>query len=227
LELKKLAEYILRFNRGGLLRFLSQQETSTAIERMLRRAKIPVAYSQGFHPHPKISYAPAVPTGVASSALYLKLTTTEEDDGIFEKLNMYSIFTLRILDVWKITEDINFQELVEKYYYTLYLPKKAFNPKKFSPDALVEKQGKKKLKIFKAAEVYENFGFSELSDYFMVKYFQPVSKLVSYQKLLKILSNTDEVSEKCVYVYVKDAVFQGKYLKEILNNIGGKENVRS
>ncbi|OAA30899.1 hypothetical protein AT15_09455 [Kosmotoga arenicorallina S304] len=222
-----MAEYILRFGRGGLLRFLSQQETSTAIERMLRRAKIPVAYSQGFHPHPKISYSPAVPTGVASSALYLKLTTFEEDNNIFEKIKRHSVFTLRILGVWKITEGFDLQELVEKYHYFLYLPKKGFNPNKFSPDIPVQKHGRKKIKTFKANETYEGFEFSEMNDYFVVKYFQPVSKQVSYQELLKILSISNEVSENYVYVYVRDAVFQGKYLSEILNNIGGKENVRS
>ncbi|AKI97854.1 TIGR03936 family radical SAM-associated protein [Kosmotoga pacifica] len=222
-----MAEYILRFGRGGLLRFLSRQETSTAIERMLRRAKIPIAYSQGFHPHPKLSYAPAVPTGVASSALYLKITTTTKDDEIFDKLLEHSVFTLRILGVWEVPEGTDFQELVEKYSYCLYLPKGRFDPNRFSPEIIVKKVGKRNVKTFKAGEVYEGYEFSELNDYFMVKYFQPITKLVSYQELLKILSITDGVSEGSVYVYVFDAVHKGRYLSEILNDIGGKKNVRS
>lgn len=39
----------------------------------MRRANVPVAFSQGFTPHPKISYASAAPTGVASEAEYLEL----------------------------------------------------------------------------------------------------------------------------------------------------------
>ena len=39
----------------------------------MRRAGVPVAFSQGFTPHPKISYASAAPTGVASEAEYLEI----------------------------------------------------------------------------------------------------------------------------------------------------------
>jgi radical SAM-linked protein len=39
----------------------------------VRRAGVPIAFSQGFTPHPKISYASAAPTGVASEAEYLEI----------------------------------------------------------------------------------------------------------------------------------------------------------
>ena len=39
----------------------------------VRRAGLPIAYSAGFSPHPKISYAGGAPTGVASEAEYLSL----------------------------------------------------------------------------------------------------------------------------------------------------------
>ncbi len=39
----------------------------------MQRARVPIAYSQGFSPHPKISYASAAPTGVASEAEYLEI----------------------------------------------------------------------------------------------------------------------------------------------------------
>lgn len=39
----------------------------------MRRAGVPIAFSQGFTPHPKISYASAAPTGVASEAEYLEI----------------------------------------------------------------------------------------------------------------------------------------------------------
>ncbi|GAB3709026.1 TIGR03936 family radical SAM-associated protein [Nocardiopsis nanhaiensis] len=43
----------------------------------MRRASVPVAFSAGFSPHPKISYTGAAPTGVASEAEYLELTLAE------------------------------------------------------------------------------------------------------------------------------------------------------
>jgi radical SAM-linked protein len=48
-----------------------------AFERALRRAKAPMAYSQGFNPHPKISWIGAAPTGVASEAEYVEIQLVE------------------------------------------------------------------------------------------------------------------------------------------------------
>jgi radical SAM-linked protein len=63
----------IRYAKRGTLRFASHRDFARALERALRRARVPVAYSQGFTPHPKISYASAAPTGVASEAEYLEL----------------------------------------------------------------------------------------------------------------------------------------------------------
>ena len=46
----------------------------------VRRAGVPIAFSQGFTPHPKISYASAAPTGVASEAEYLEIGLRERVD---------------------------------------------------------------------------------------------------------------------------------------------------
>ena len=63
----------LRYAKRGRLRFTSHRDFARAFERALRRAGIPMAYSAGFHPHPKISYLGAAPTGVASEAEYLEI----------------------------------------------------------------------------------------------------------------------------------------------------------
>src|SRR5690606_4144012 len=46
----------------------------------VRRAGLPVAFSAGFHPHPKISYANAAPTGTASEAEYVEISLTRRVD---------------------------------------------------------------------------------------------------------------------------------------------------
>ncbi|MER7168930.1 TIGR03936 family radical SAM-associated protein [Micromonospora sp. NPDC000207] len=63
----------MRYAKRGPLRFTSHRDFARAFERSLRRAGVPIAYSQGFTPHPKISYASAAPTGVASEAEYLEI----------------------------------------------------------------------------------------------------------------------------------------------------------
>ena len=70
----------LRYTKRGRLRFSSHRDFQRAFERALRRAGVPMAYSAGFSPHPKVSYAGAAPTGVASEAEYLELSVTARVD---------------------------------------------------------------------------------------------------------------------------------------------------
>src|SRR5690348_11175290 len=67
----------IRYARRGRLRFSSTRDFSRALERALRRAGVPMAFSAGFHPHQKISYAGAAPTGAASEAEYFEIQVTE------------------------------------------------------------------------------------------------------------------------------------------------------
>jgi radical SAM-linked protein len=58
----------LRFSRGEELKYISHLDLMRLWERALRRAGIPVAYSEGFSPHPRISLAAPLPIGVTSEA---------------------------------------------------------------------------------------------------------------------------------------------------------------
>lgn len=70
----------LHYAKRGRLRFSSHRDFQRAFERALRRAAVPMAYSAGFSPHPKVSYAGAAPTGVASEAEYLEIALSEHCD---------------------------------------------------------------------------------------------------------------------------------------------------
>lgn len=63
----------IRYAKRGRLRFTSHRDIQRAFERALRRAAVPMAYSAGFSPHPKISWAGAAPTGTASEAEYVEI----------------------------------------------------------------------------------------------------------------------------------------------------------
>lgn len=70
----------LRYTKRGRLRFTSHRDFQRAFERALRRAEVPMAYSAGFTPHPKVSYANAAPTGTGSEAEYLEIALTATRD---------------------------------------------------------------------------------------------------------------------------------------------------
>jgi radical SAM-linked protein len=67
----------VRYAKRGRARFASHRDFGRAFERALRRAGVPMAYTSGFSPHQRISYANAAPTGAASEAEYLEIALTE------------------------------------------------------------------------------------------------------------------------------------------------------
>lgn len=78
----------IHYAKRGRLRFASHRDFSRAFERAVVRAQVPMAYSSGFNPHPRISYAGAAPTGAASEAEYLEiaLADTVEPSWVHERL---------------------------------------------------------------------------------------------------------------------------------------------
>jgi radical SAM-linked protein len=70
----------IRYAKRGRLRFTSHRDFSRAFERAIARARVPMAYSSGFNPHPRISYANASPTGAASEAEYLEIGLAQVTD---------------------------------------------------------------------------------------------------------------------------------------------------
>ena len=65
----------MHYARTGRVRFLSHLDFMTLFHRAAVRAGVPVAFSQGFNPHPRIAFGPALPVGMESEAEYLDLET--------------------------------------------------------------------------------------------------------------------------------------------------------
>jgi radical SAM-linked protein len=86
------------------MRFASHRDVARAFERGVRRAGLPIAYSAGFTPHPKISYPGGAPTGVASEAEYLSLALTAQqaETQVCQRLNAALPDGIDVIDV---TED--------------------------------------------------------------------------------------------------------------------------
>lgn len=70
----------IRYAKRQRLRFASHRDFQRALERALRRAQVPMAFSAGFNPRPKVSYANAAPTGAASEAEYLEISLVRQVD---------------------------------------------------------------------------------------------------------------------------------------------------
>lgn len=68
----------LKFAKMGRLQFLSHLDLMRSFERGLRRARLPVSLSEGFHPKPKMAFASALAVGVTSEAEYVDIEFSQE-----------------------------------------------------------------------------------------------------------------------------------------------------
>jgi len=71
-------KYRICYCKFGPARYISHLDLGRALGRSLRRAGLPVAYSQGFHPLPKMAFGPPLPVGVESEAEYVDVAFTRE-----------------------------------------------------------------------------------------------------------------------------------------------------
>ena len=69
-----------QFKRSTPLRFLSHLDQQRLFQRAFRRAEIPVEYSQGFNPHPRMSFALAMSVGLTSDGEYGEVIVSEDID---------------------------------------------------------------------------------------------------------------------------------------------------
>ena len=71
----------LKYSRDETMRFYSHLDIIRLFTRAIRRAKLPIGYSQGFHPHMKLAFGPPLPIGYSSDAEYMDI----QFDSPFEK----------------------------------------------------------------------------------------------------------------------------------------------
>lgn len=71
---------IVRYTKGERVKYISHLDFVRLVQRAIRRADIPVAYSQGFNPHPKLSFASALAVGTTSQGEYLDIILEKDVD---------------------------------------------------------------------------------------------------------------------------------------------------
>jgi radical SAM family uncharacterized protein/radical SAM-linked protein len=112
------------FAKTGVLRYLSHQEVMTALLRAMRRANIPIAYSAGFHPHPRISFGPALSAGVEGLKEFfdVELSTFMAPSVFVDKLNSRMPEGLGILGAIPISSSEKaLNEIISSYDYEIIL----------------------------------------------------------------------------------------------------------
>jgi len=118
----------ITFSKQGALRYTGHLDLHKLWERAARRAELPLAYSQGFHPQPKMSLAAALPLGFSSTCevLDMRLERDFALDGLTEQLNETLPPGIRVTSIEQVDERAPaLQTQVVEAEYQVELPEQA------------------------------------------------------------------------------------------------------
>ncbi len=199
-------KYRIQFTKMGITRFLSHAEISVLLIRILRRAKLPVYYSKGFHPRPKISFDFALPVGMESKSEFFDVLLTEEmsPDFIRKRLNNQTPNGMEICLVTKIS--LNSKPLplsANKIFFTILIERPKTIPSLdlfFHEQRLAKFLSQDKINLKDASEnSFKEASFRRWFDKIMIQSLTPNSlilelvakvhqgKLISPHKVLETL----------------------------------------
>jgi radical SAM family uncharacterized protein/radical SAM-linked protein len=119
-------KYRLTFSKLDRAGFLSHLELSAALVRALRRSSIALAYSIGYHPHPKISFATATAVGMESKQEYMDITAQEylsDLDSLKSEINSVLPLGIEILEIRMLSPGgKTIAEILQGFEFKLHLP---------------------------------------------------------------------------------------------------------
>lgn len=117
--------YRITFGKGRELRFTGHLDLHRAWERTLRRAEVPLAYSEGFNPRPKINIGAALPLGCTSAAdlIDIQLTQEVESAELTERLASAAPPGLTISEIHSVADGSpKLQKLINSSDYVVPVP---------------------------------------------------------------------------------------------------------
>jgi radical SAM-linked protein len=103
-----MARYAIKFSKESEIKFISHLDLMKTIQRIVRRAKLPVEYSKGFNPHMSLSIAQPLSVGIYSTGEYMDLVLENEmpESEIKELLIKNAPMGINIFEVVKTPPDV-------------------------------------------------------------------------------------------------------------------------
>lgn len=112
--------YRMQYSKLGMIKLLSHLELSRLMLRAFRRANIPLVFTQGFHPSPRISFGPPLPVGYESMAEFLDFLSAEKflASEILPRLNQVLPDGIQILKIYEIS--LKSPSIFDNILYVIY-----------------------------------------------------------------------------------------------------------
>lgn len=207
--------YRLWHRKMGNFSLISQLELQSVMEKIMRRAKLPLAFSQGFHPLPKISFGRALPVGMESRSEWVAFTLVEDipPRELKEKLNKLLREDLKIFSIDYVNKNIRVEQ-AEKEIFNLSLDKPeslpdaleafaAFSEKSAFTHERRTKTGAKTLDIRPLLESWERKGASiQFTASWLSGYLSPL-------ELARTILNSEEKREIGFQLRKESQIFSG------------------
>ena len=104
-----LVRYLIKFTKESDIKFISHLDLMRTIQRVIRRADLPIEYSKGFNPHMNLSIANPLSVGFYSEGDYLDIGLAEDltVEEVKERLNTNSAQGIRFLEAVKVINKEN------------------------------------------------------------------------------------------------------------------------
>lgn len=134
------------YQKTGSIRFISHNDLLNQLERAIRRSRLRLAFSQGFHPKMLISYGPALPLGMEARGEVMEFRSLEilDEDNFLEKINSSLPEGLRFIRIIQCPPGCpSLSQDIKELVYTLNLA----DPEAPAPGILQEKLSEENLKL--------------------------------------------------------------------------------
>ena len=123
LEVVFVMKIRLRFSKQGQMKFIGHLDMVRYFQKVMRRSEVDVAYSEGFSPHQKMSFAAPLSVGVLSRGEYfdLEVNSTESSKVMLERINAQNAEGVEVLSYKLLHDDAkNAMSVVAGADYKVY-----------------------------------------------------------------------------------------------------------
>ena len=99
----------IKYSKLGDISYISHLDIIKLMERIVRRTGLKLSYSEGFNPHPKTAFSPALQLGVQSQCEYLDMEFDEavEEDLLIQKLNEKTVEGINFIEAKILTDKVD------------------------------------------------------------------------------------------------------------------------
>ncbi len=201
----------IKYSKLGDISYISHLDIIKLMERIVRRTGFKLSYSEGFNPHPKTAFSPALQLGVQSHCEYLDMEFDEDinEDFLIKKLNEKSVEGINFIDakilIGKVESLVTF---ITHSKYEIALDEKdenriskitsAINKINDAKEIMLSKKTKKgNLKEYNVKEYIGNVDFEKKNE--SISIFVDIcsgsAKSINPRKIIELIESLEEIGE--------------------------------